>query len=892
MDSPDSNPSTGVTRIGRYDVVGVLGRGGMGVVYRAMDRSLGREVAIKTLTAGIEGDSEMLARFYEEGRKTASFKHPNIVTIFELGDDQGVPYIVMELVDGRPLNELINASAPLALVDRLRIIEELCSALGYAHRSNVIHRDVKPANIYVQPDGSIKLLDFGIARLEERKVQDINLTRTGYIIGTVPYMAPERLRNKPFDRRSDVFAAGVVLYQLVAGELPFDGDDIVMMQKILNEPHPLLSTKSEGIPPFLDSIVDRALAKAPNDRYQTADDMGSDLASAVAELREQQALELLPEAKRFMEADDLLSARSTLQQLLKIQNRHAEARDLLAEAQRRLNERERGERIQQILEQAEGLLANRELDQSLALINEGLELEPSNGELTKLRLHVEKEKEKLEKIRGHLREADAARREGNYQVAIAAARKALKVDKNNSKGMLLVNLLTKEAAEAEKKAEVRELLKSVRSELNAKRFQDAIPLLNKAEVLDPTNPELKLLLDDVNTGMEQIKRKELIAELENKVFAASTPAELQVAAGEVQQALLQMPSESVLIQMKMQLDRRLKDQEARQFVDETVQACHNAGPREALEIVRHARIRLPGDERLLNLEGLLTNRLMQQTVEARREEILSLARSALDGGKFSDAVHLLEVCQQEGIATEQMEQLLEFARQEEAEHRRQDLLRGRIEQAQSLIADYAFDEAIVYLEEALRVNDDAALRLLLEKAAAGRETLRAQIEGVLQSAHRLALAGRHGEAIDFLHGQPPAVSRSPRVQLAQVAIGDEQVQPAYRNAGWAYGSLGRDLCAGATNMRRVKASLGNSALALSLAEAFQARARVAADRKVEELVSASKAIIRSRDKAAAEDLIARGTDILEHASSRAQANWKSMLQQSEKAGLSNRSGAQ
>ena len=759
MDSPDSNPSTGVTRIGRYDVVGVLGRGGMGVVYRAMDRSLGREVAIKTLTAGIEGDSEMLARFYEEGRKTASFKHPNIVTIFELGDDQGVPYIVMELVDGRPLNELINASAPLALVDRLRIIEELCSALGYAHRSNVIHRDVKPANIYVQPDGSIKLLDFGIARLEERKVQDINLTRTGYIIGTVPYMAPERLRNKPFDRRSDVFAAGVVLYQLVAGELPFDGDDIVMMQKILNEPHPLLSTKSEGIPPFLDSIVDRALAKAPNDRYQTADDMGSDLASAVAELREQQALELLPEAKRFMEADDLLSARSTLQQLLKIQNRHAEARDLLAEAQRRLNERERGERIQQILEQAEGLLANRELDQSLALINEGLELEPSNGELTKLRLHVEKEKEKLEKIRGHLREADAARREGNYQVAIAAARKALKVDKNNSKGMLLVNLLTKEAAEAEKKAEVRELLKSVRSELNAKRFQDAIPLLNKAEVLDPTNPELKLLLDDVNTGMEQIKRKELIAELENKVFAASTPAELQVAAGEVQQALLQMPSESVLIQMKMQLDRRLKDQEARQFVDETVQACHNAGPREALEIVRHARIRLPGDERLLNLEGLLTNRLMQQTVEARREEILSLARSALDGGKFSDAVHLLEVCQQEGIATEQMEQLLEFSRQEEAEHRRQDLLRGRIEQAQSLIADYAFDEAIVYLEEALRVNDDAALRLLLEKAAAGRETLRAQIEGVLQSAHRLALAGRHGEAIDFLHGQPPASPR-------------------------------------------------------------------------------------------------------------------------------------
>jgi serine/threonine-protein kinase len=864
----------------------------MGVVYRAKDRSLGREVAIKTLTAGIEGDSEMLARFYEEGRKTASFKHPNIVTIFELGDDHGVPYIVMELVDGRPLNELINAGVPMALVDRLRIIEELCSALAYAHRSNVIHRDVKPANIYVQPDGSIKLLDFGIARLEERKNQDINLTRTGYIIGTVPYMAPERLRNKPFDRRSDVFAAGVVLYQLVAGELPFDGDDMVMMQKILNDAHPPLSGKKEGIPPFLDAIVDRALAKAPNDRYQTADDMASDLASAIAELREKQALDLLPEAKRLMEADDLLSARATLQQLLKIQNRHVEGRELLAEVQRRLNERERGERIQQILQQAQGLLANMELDQCLALVNEGLELEPAHAELTKLRHQVEKEKDKLEKIRGFLREADSARREGNYQAAIAAARKALKVDKNNSKGMLLVNLLTKEAAEAERKAEVKELLKNVRSELNAKRFRDAIPLLNKAETLDPTNPELKLLFDDANSGMEQIRRKEMIAELENKVFAATTPADLQEAANDVQQALLQMPSESGLIQMKLQLDRRLKEQEARQFVDETVQACHKAGPREALEIVRHARIRLPGDERLLNLEGMLTNRLMQQTVESRREEILALARAALDSGKYSDAVHLLEVCQQEGIATEQMDQLLEFARQEEAERRRQDLLRERIEQAQSLIADSAFDEATVFLEAALHANDDAALRLLLEKAAAGKETLRAQIEGVLQSAHRLSLAGRHGEALEFLKGQPPAVSRSPRVQLAESAIGDEQVQAAFRTAGWAYASLGSDFAAGESNILRVKASLGNSLLGSSVVEAYQARARVVADRKVEELVNNSKAILRGKDKSALEELIARGTNTVEHAGPRAQADWKSMLQKSEKAGLLSRSGGE
>jgi serine/threonine-protein kinase len=159
---------------------------------------------------------------------------------------------------------------------------------------------VKPANIVVQPDGRVKLLDFGIARLEARKPQDLSLTRPGHIIGTVPYMAPERLRDKPLDRRSDIFATGVVLYQFVSGELPFSGDEVVLMQKILNEPHPPLSSKCKGCPASLDAIVDRALAKSPDDRYSTADEMAADLTTTIAELQEEQAQELLPEAKRLL----------------------------------------------------------------------------------------------------------------------------------------------------------------------------------------------------------------------------------------------------------------------------------------------------------------------------------------------------------------------------------------------------------------------------------------------------------------------------------------------------------------------------------------------------------------------------------------------------------------
>jgi serine/threonine-protein kinase len=885
MGSSEFNSDTDITRIGKYDVVGVLGRGGMGVVYRAVDRNLNREVAIKTLTEGIKGDSEMLARFYDEGRKTASFKHPNIVTIFELGDDNGIPYIVMELVDGHPLSQLIDSDRPLPLGDRLQIIAELCSALAYAHRSNVIHRDVKPQNIYVQPNGSVKLLDFGIATLEAKRSQDLSLTRPGHVIGTVPYMAPERLRDKPLDRRSDIFAAGVVLFQLVSGELPFNGEEQELIQKILNGPHPALTTKCKGAPAYLDLIVDRSLAKSPNDRYQTADDMSSDLASVIAELRQEQAEELLPEAKRLMDAGDLLQSRAVLQQLLKIQTRQSEAREMLTEIQRRLNERQRGERVQQIRQQADGLFANREFDQCIAILDEGLDLDPNNLELSKLRKNVEKAKERLEKIRGYLRQADSARRDGDYQGAIAAARKVLKVDKTNSKGMMLVDLLTKEAAEAERKREVKLLLQSARGELAARRYKEAILVLNKAELLDSTNPELQLLMGDANAGLAQIRRKEVVTGLENEVLTATSIAELQHVANAVQEALVDMPSESILIQMKAQIDRRIKAQEAREFVEETIQASRNMRPREALDLIQQARRRSPGDERLLSLESLLTERIMQQSVEARRDEILTLAREALDASKFAEAIHYLEVCQLEGIATDEIGELLEYAKSEEVEHRRQDLLRGRIEHAQSLIASSEFDEAIPYLELALCDNDDAAMRLLLEKAVSGREMLRAQIEGVLASVSKLARGGKFQDAIEFLRGQPKPVQRSTRVKSAELAVIDEQQQSIYRTIGRAYGRIATDFSEGANLMRRTQASMGNSLQACYLMEQYQARLRASADRSLEDLISTCKSLIRNRNKLEVTKVVDRGERMLEFASPKTQAGWRSLMQQIEKVGL-------
>ena len=885
MSSPENKPAAALTRIGKYDIVGVLGRGGMGVVYRGIDRHLGREVAIKTLTEGFKGDSDMLARFYDEGRKTGSFKHPNIVTVFELGDDSGIPYIVMELVDGDPLDNLIGSDEQLPLVDRLKIVEEVCSALGYAHQRNVVHRDVKPANIFVQPDGRVKLLDFGIARLEEKRSQDLSLTCPGHIIGTVPYMAPERLRDKPLDRRSDIFAAGVVLYQLVAGELPFAGDELVLMQKILNEPHPPLSSKCKGCPASLDQIVDRALAKSPDDRYSTAEEMASDLTTAIAEIRQEQAQELLPEAKRWLEAQDLLRARSALQQLLKIEGRHAEARELLAEIQRQLSRRQRAERIQQICREAEGLLENNEFDKSLAILDEGLELDSENLDLTKLRQRVEKGKEKQARIREYMRQADAARRAGDYELAISAARKALKVDKANSKGIMLFNLLTKEAEEAEKRAEMKALLQSARGELSARHYKEAFDILQKAEQVDPTNPELQLLLGDANSGLEQIKRKELIARLETEAFAAASIESLEQVARTVHDAMATMPSESTLIQLNAQVERQIRELENRKFVDETIQACRTLRHREALDLVRKARKRIPGEERLQELEKLLTERVARQTAEERRDEYLSQAREALSASRYSDAVEILESCEHEGIATDEIRSLLDFARHEHAEHRQLDLLRSQIGQAQSLIGDSEFDEAIAFLQGALKENDDTSLRLLLEEASDGRESLDKQIEARLASAGRMVQAGKSNEAIQFLQAEPPAVQRSVRVQAALSALEEERQQAVFRMIGRAYADLEADLPVGENTIRRVAASLANSSFAASVLEAFRARMRVVADRTIAEQIGKIKAMLRGRDKSGADDLKRRVSAIIDYASPKAKLEWQNTLGQTGKSGL-------
>jgi len=874
VENPERPLAGSAGRVGKYEIVEELGHGGMGVVYRGIDKAIGREVAIKTLTEGFADDPSMLGRFYDEVRITGNLSHPNIVTVYEVGDQNGTPYIVMESVKGRPLDKIIAAREEMPLADRLRIVEETCSALGYAHQNNVIHRDVKPANIFVLPDGKAKLLDFGIARLEKRD-QEHGHTRVGHLIGTIPYMAPERLRGETLDGRSDIFSAGVVLYQLVGGQLPFTGVDTVLMQKILQDPHPTMAELGIECPRALEAIIDRALAKDPSDRYSTAEEMAVELSGIVAELRQGQVEEMITEARERIESDQLAQARTVLNQVLRIDAKNAAARDLLAHIQSQFTQRKRELTAQQVRQQAEDAFASKRFDQCLAVLEGARELLASYPDLETLREKAQKEKEKQNKVNDLLGQAESARRRGDFKSALANAEKARKVDKTNPRIIALCNQLTSEAEQAQRRAQAKVLVNAARAEMNARRYNEAVDLLKQVEDLDPTYPELPILVSDAKRAVEQGRRQEVIARLEEEVSQASSYEQLQLVAQSIQGAMAEMPSESRLFRLNAQVERLVRDHQNRKLIEDTVLACRELRPREALERVRQAQAQVPGDERLMSLEALLSERLRQQTVDERRGDYLARAQEFMGKQQYADAVRALEFCEAEGIASSEILALLDFARGEARDHERVTKLRNDMSHAQSLIDQAMFDSAITFLDDCLRQNEDQALRMLLDQATAGREAQGKHISSALAAAANLIQSGKLDEALQLLRMQPQGIQASVRVQSTLAAVEEERQQAVFRTLGRAYAALPVDLSASDALLRQAENAVSDPALLGAISETFRSRQQSFADLAVAEAAQNSRQLAREKNRDGAEKALMTVSAVLAFASAGAREEWES-----------------
>ncbi len=268
-------------RIGKYEIVAELGRGGMGTVYRARDPVLDRAVALKTMLVDVLGEAGMRERFLREARSAARLQHPNIVTVYEFGEVEGAPFIAMEFLEGESLPDAVQRGHLPDISAKLAVVTQLCEGLSFAHRHGVVHRDVKPSNVHLLPDGTVKVVDFGIAWIEG----GTTTTRTGEVLGTPAYMAPEQFSGEPIDHRVDIWAAGVILYELVTGRRPFDAKTYpTLIYQIVHAPHAPVVPALHPVPGRLVGVVEKALAKDPRQRFQDAAAMARALHEAASDL--------------------------------------------------------------------------------------------------------------------------------------------------------------------------------------------------------------------------------------------------------------------------------------------------------------------------------------------------------------------------------------------------------------------------------------------------------------------------------------------------------------------------------------------------------------------------------------------------------------------------------
>ena len=841
-----------VTQIGKYPVLGVLGVGGMGVVYRGMDKSVGREVAIKTLTAATD---ELRNRFQLEAR-SGVLNHPNIVTVYDFGEQDGMPYIVMEFVPGDSLENLLHAGRQFSLIEKLSIVRQVCLGLGYAHQKGVIHRDIKPANVMVMPDGNIKIVDFGVARLQNQSGH----TQVGMVIGTFHYISPERLLGKPADGRSDLWSAGVILYMLLTGRLPFPGEGVDTLQKVIHDPHDPLPTLLSGYPPALDHVIDRALQKNPLDRYETGEEMAADIEEVNEELKREQVGEALGNVKHLMELEQWSSARTLLLDLQKLNPQHPDVKKLLREVQERISRQQKTAQIQQLMGNAEEAVLTQRYTDALGFYTLAAGIDKLNPELTQKIEHVRGLKEKAEQVASLLEQAREARKQSDFLTASELVEKALQLDDRNTDLRNERARIVQESEKAARQRALRELAEAARSQFAARQYTEAIKNLNSALEIDPTDVETRQLFQTAVERQEEQRRRKIIEQIASEISDSIAGEDFERALQLIQRAQERLPGEPVLLQLKTEAETRQRNQVATKLVEQTTREVYSlfqSDPQQALSVVQQALEQIPGEPRLISLHDKVVEQLQKATAEERKSRALQQAQAAIDAKQFARAVQVLEAAGIEFGDFPEIASLLAYAQEQK---RKDDISRAvadAITQARSLITDGDLESAVALLKPVALETGDASIEQLLRQATDTLVEVNRRVDALLSRA-QVSSETDIEQALQLLSGQPQEIQRQPRVREFRArldAIKDEErlTVEAILHAEDALQK--RDLRNGLIGLESVRSTYGDSPrVTTAIAEYKSRRTQIANQALTAAMESAHEAVLQGDARRAAEEL--------------------------------------
>ncbi|MBB5060365.1 serine/threonine-protein kinase [Granulicella aggregans] len=642
------DPVSEAKQIGRFLILGELGRGGMGVVYRGEDRLIGREVAVKTLN---EVTPELRERFYLEAR-SGILSHPNIVTVYELGEQDGRPFIAMELVAGDSLEKMLRTRKRIPLLEGLSIVEQLCAGLGHAHNHGVVHRDVKPANVLVRPDGRVTIVDFGIARLADQTRQ---LTKTDALLGTFHYIAPERLKGEPSDGRADIWSVGVMLYEMLSGELPFKGKDVSSLYRVINERFVPLQEYVQSLPHGLEQVLERALAKELQHRYATAEEMAFDLQMIAESLKQDRVDALLQSARKLAEDREYANARAVLLQAQRIDPRNTDAKALVLEVQNSLNELQRGEQLRQLVEQAQTAQEAKRWEDAVLFLQQAQTLDTEGAFSIPMRLqNVEELRAQQQALVGLWEQANEARRRGDLPGAQWFLSEALRIDARSTDLRNAYSVVVREIRRKQEATKVEELLRGARESYTMRRYTEAIENLRTATEIDPSNPEVQELLFTASTKQRDERRQHLLDRLVLEIQESLDSEDFSLAEDRVTRALDKLPGEAALLRLQEELLNSRAEHERTETVRAAMllsQDLFADDPIQAMEAIEAGLAKADGDPTLLQARERLQQHLVDAPVapvssgssalkgepDEADTEPLEMSNEAHDAGSYSAA---------------------------------------------------------------------------------------------------------------------------------------------------------------------------------------------------------------------------------------------------------------
>ncbi|MGB2671647.1 MAG: protein kinase [Candidatus Acidiferrum sp.] len=649
--------------LGKYEIISEIGRGAMGAVYKARDPLIDRLVALKTITGGPTAQSNLLDRFYQEARSAGALQHPNIVTIYELGHEKNTPFIAMEYLEGESLDRIIEQKPVLPLSVKLGYIVRVCDALAYAHQHNVVHRDVKPANIMVTKEGVVKVVDFGIARLT-----DMSMTQPNMMIGSRAYMSPQLYKGERADARSDIWAVGVSLYELLAFKRPFTGDSEaeLMFHIIYEKPEELVGLSPECTEE-LAAIVSKMLEKKSEDRYQSMEDLLHAIEPIWKIAQQSTVSGLLADCQELVAAKDLQRAHALLRKALHIDVSNSQAKSMLEKVSVELRRSEIAPRLQEHLGRGEGYLKAGQLRQAKAEAEAALGLDSKHEPAKKLLVEVEAAAAKAQQLEQKLKLTKQRLAEGALTEAAAALGQALELDDANLQVQELKKQIEEERLRREKRKKLGEILHRARTLWTELRYDECLAVLADATQEFPNEPELKKLQDSAKTDQAEQQKQRHMAEV-----------------------------------------RRLLGQQ------------NFAEARKVLDVLVKEH---PQDMSVKNLQNLAQQEEQEHNRQKRLESEITVLRGMLGAGKYKQVVAKGEPLLQEFPQEYELKELVNYASGEVTQQEQKRKEEEREKQIQGFLMCERYGEALDSARKAIEEfpKQDAFRKLATEAEALKKE---------------------------------------------------------------------------------------------------------------------------------------------------------------------------